>query len=1130
MNTIKHKFFFRRFLILAFLLQSSIFNLQSSICQAQIKNVHGTVSDDMGELMGVSVCEIDGTGRIIEATTTDMNGNFSMHIRNAKDKLRFSYVGCKTQTLPIDREAYKIKMTSQTTIKEVTITSKKKLNGGGLAIPEREISYATQTIDMKEFEGLGLTTVDEALQGRIAGLDIVANSGNLGAGTSMRLRGASSISTLTNSNPLIVVNGNTWNVDMNNFDVTNANDEQFAQLLNVNPEDIASITVLKDAAATAIYGSQGANGVIEITTKRGSRGTPKLTYSLRLTGTYQPKGYEMLSGDDYTMLLKESYFNPQQDDGASDIRELNYDPTFSEYEQYNNNTDWVDAVTQWGLRQNHYLSVTGGGEKATFRISGGYDHETGSVIEQKQDRFSTRVALDYYVSERIKISTNFALTYTDTERNYDDLLSIAYKKMPNMSIYEQYPVGHPLQGQNTEKYYTMLQSAPSVFDGEQKSYVNPVASAKLAKFDDRTYDITPELELNYRLLGMDEDHHQLNWQGRVYMNIFNEYVDKFYPKELVTLSWNNGVNNANAASSKSVAFNTKQTLTFIPYFANKDHSLMAMGRFELTSGSSNGQSTDATKLPSGGIISPIGGGRVTGMSSNFSEWRSMYYTFSTHYAYKGRYMVDFSLRADGTTKFGPERQWGYFPAVSLRWNIIDEPWFQKLVGVNNDSEEQWISMLAIRPSWGRVGNQPNRDYLYESIYSSDTKYINMGGMKPENIRLTDLRWETTTTWDVGFDLGLLNDRITLQAEWYYSTRRDMLMENVSIPSSTGFPTLTYSNVGSMRNIGWELNLNTNKLIKIGKFFADVNFAFGNNKNEILTMDETVLKSLNSDFDYNNREVLQRVQLHNPFGAIYGFRYKGVYEYQYETFVDMSNEERLQFVAEGHTAPYVLSETGEIVVDDENKPVRMMYNYSHDATGKNYEFQGGDAIYEDINHDGQINSLDIVYLGSSLPKLTGGFGFTLNYGRWKLNSQFNYRVGNKILNIARLDTEAMSSNNNQSKAVNWRWRKEGNVTTIPRAMYGASTNYNTLVSDRFVEDGSFVRLNYLQLSYSFDQKTIKRILGVNRLSMYASANNLFVITKYKGVDPEVGYGGYGASVDGGQTPRAKSYTLGVTVDF
>ena len=765
---------------------------------AQITAVHGTVVDEFGELTGASVCEIDGAGRIIEATVTDLNGNFSMPIRNTKDKLRFSYVGCKTQTLPIDREEYQITMKSETNLKEVTVVAKRRLNSGGLAIPEREISFATQTIDAKQFEGLGMNTIDEALQGRIAGLDIVSISGNLGAGTTMRLRGASSISTLTNANPLIVVNGNTWNVDMSNFDLTNANDEQFAQLLNVNPEDIASITVLKDAAATAIYGSQGANGVIEITTKRGTRGAPKLTYSLRLTGTYQPQGYKMLNGDDYTMLLKESYFNPEQNDGAANIRELNYDPTFSEYEQYNNNTDWVDAVTQWGLRQNHYLSVTGGGEKATFRISGGFDHETGSVIKQQLDRFSTRVALDYYVSDRIKIATNFSLTYTNNKKNYDNLLSLAYRKMPNMSIYEQ----DPLTGKDTDKFYTMLQSAPDVFKDDQRVYVNPVASAHLAKFDDRTYDITPEFQLDYRLLGMDEDHHQLNWQGRVYMNIFNEYIDKFYPSELVTVSWNNDVNSAYTGSTKSVAFNTKQTLTFIPHFRNKDHQLMAMGRFELVSGSSNGQGTNAARLPSGGIESPVAGGRVTGMNSNFSQWRSMYYTFSAHYAFKGRYVADFSLRADGTTKFGPDRRWGYFPAVSLKWIIVDEPWMK--------NTRDWLSMLAIRPSWGKVGNQPGQDYLYESIYSQSDRYIDMGTMRPNNIRLTNLRWETTSTYDIGADLGLFNDKLTIQAEWYSATRRDMLMPNVRIPSNTGYYTLAYRNVGSMRNVGLELNVNTNR--------------------------------------------------------------------------------------------------------------------------------------------------------------------------------------------------------------------------------------------------------------------------------------------------------------------------------
>ena len=889
-------------------------------------------------------------------------------------------------------------------------------------------------------------------------------------------------------------------------------------MLNVNPEDIASITVLKDAAATAIWGSQGANGVIEITTKRGTRGKPKLTYSLRLTGTYQPEGYKMLSGDDYTMLLKESYFNPEQNDGASNIRELNYDPTFSEYEQYNNNTDWLDAVTQWGLRQNHYLAITGGGEKATFRISGGYDHETGSVIKQQLDRFATRVALDYYVSDRIKIATNFSMTYTKNKRNSDNLLSLAYKKMPNMSIYEQ----DPLTGQDTDKYYTMLQSGSSQFNNDQKGYVNPVASANLAKNDDRTYDISPEFVINYRLLGMDEQHTRLDWDGRVYMNIFNEYVDQFYPQELTTVSWNSGVNTSYMGSTKSVAFNTKQTVTFYPYFRNEKHKLSMLGRFELTSGSSTGQGTNGKGLPSGGPSSPDAGGIITGLNSSFSQWRSMYYTFSAHYAYDSKYMFDVSVRADGTTKFGPDRRWGYFPAVSARWNIADEPFM--------NFTDKWLYMWSLRASWGMVGNQPNTDYLYESKYGSTDRYIDMAAMKPNNIRLTDLRWETTSTYDVGMDFGFFDNRLQLTMEWYHATRRDMLMPSVRIPSNSGYYNLAYRNVGSMRNIGWEFNINTNRLFQSGDFYMDLNATFGNNSNEILTMDETVLESLNSDFYFGNREVLQRVQLHNPFGAIYGFRYKGVYEYQYETFKDMTVAERQQFLAEGHTAPVAQTVDGKIIYDDNGDPVRMMYAYTNDGTGKNYKFKGGDAIYEDINNDGNINALDIVYLGSSLPKLTGGFGFTFNYKRWKLNTQFNYRVGNKILNLARLDAEAMISNNNQSQAVNYRWRKEGDVTSIPRAMYGSESNFNTLVSDRFVENGSFLRLNYLQLSYSFDPKFVKKYIGINRLSFYASANNLFILTKYMGVDPEVGYGGYGAAVDNGQTPRAKSYTLGITVDF
>ena len=1085
--------------------------------QAPITSVHGSVSDDMGPLMGATVCEIDGNGRIIESTITDLNGNFTMRVRNPKDRIRFSYVGMKTVTQAINKTTFKIQMQSATQLKEVTIKSQKRVIGNGLPIPQREVANATQTFSMKEVEGMAFTTVDEALQGRIAGLDIISNSGDLGSGSTMRLRGASTLSTLTDSNPLIVVDGNVRSVDLSSFDMNTANNERFAELLNINPEDISDIRVLKDAAATAIYGSQGGNGVIELTTKRGARGKPRLQYTLKLTGTYQPKGYDLLNGDDYTMLLKESYFNPEQSDAAANIPELNYDPSFSEYEQYNNNTDWRDAVTQWGLRQNHYVTVSGGGEKALFRIGAGYDHETGTMIKQKLQRFSTRVALDYNVSERIRVSTNFALTYTRNDQNSDGLLDIARRKMPNMSIYEQDPV----TGEDTDKYYTMLQSASREFNQNQKDMVNPVASAYLAKNKTTSYDMTPELIIQYQLLGMDQDSWQLNWRGTVYMNIANRYTNKYYPQELKTVSWDQGVNTTNDNSSKSVSFKTMHTLTLIPAFKNKDHSFMALARFELNSGSSTSQSEDKSGAPTG-IETTQGGGRITGLSSNFSQNRSMYYTLSAHYAYKGRYILDGSLRADGTTKFGPNNRWGFFPSLSLKWIISDEPWMEPT--------KKWLSMFAIRPSWGRTGQQPGQDYLFTSKYGSTNRYLDMQAMKPNNIRLTDMKWEIHESWNGGIDLGFFNDRLTLTIEGYSQTTTDMLMSNFRIPSNAGFSSLPYSNNGKMRNTGWEFHINTNRIITVGKkFWVDMNANFGNNRNELLELDENLLDNLNTSYSFENNKTLQRVQLHNPLGAIYGFRYKGVYTHNYSTFKNMTPEERAQFLAEGKTAPVAMNANGDVIVDGKGDPVRMMFNYTNDATGRNYRFNGGDAIYEDVNNDGQINALDIVYLGSSLPKLTGGFGFNFTYGDWRLSTQFTYRFGNKIINQARLNAEAMTGNDNQSQAVNYRWRKEGDVTSIPRAMYGNNSNYNTLISDRFVEDGSYLRMGYAQLNYNIRRK-YAQALGVNRISLYVSANNPFVWTKYSGVDPDISSGGYAPAIDGNQTPRSRSYTLGITVEF
>lgn len=1062
--------------------------------------ISGTVFDSEGPLSLANVVEIDEANRIVSHTTADVNGNFSFSLKSPKNKLKVSYVGYRTQIIPINATSFRIRMQPSTQIRDVVITAQAVADGSGLVIPQRELSGATQKIDASEFEGLGITTIDEALQGRIAGLDIVYNSGNLGSGTSMRMRGAASIN--GSSEPLIVVDGNIWETSQSDdFDFANANDEKFAQLLNINPEDIQSITVMKDAASTAIWGSQGANGVIEIKTKRGARGKTRVTYSYRFSGTYQPEGMKMLNGDQYTMLLKEEYFNPRLNDAASNIVELNYDPSFSEYQMYNNNTDWVAAVKQFGMRQNHNLSLSGGGEKANYRISAGYDNEVGSIIGQQLDRFTTRVALDYFVSDRIKIVTNFNMTYTDNQKNYSDLLGSAYRKMPNLSIYEE-----DMYGNSTGEFYHMLPTSSSQLS-DQRGIVNPIALANQAYRNESTINISPEFQLKYNFLGMKPDQTQFNYEGRVTFNIFNSDNEGFYPNSLVTAGWaNSNANNKSDAANKSQAVNTKHTLTFVPHFDNSDHSFMTLVRGEFTSGTSNSQNNSAYGLPN--IPSTGIPGTISGFSTGVNEWRSMYYTGSAHYAFKGKYIVDVTARLDATTKFGPARRWGLFPAISFRWNVSDEAFMDAI---------PWVSMLSIRPSLGLVGNQPGSEYLYFSRYASGPSYNNGPSIYPSNIRLNNLKWEEVEKWNVGFDFGLFNDKLYGDVNLYYNKTTDLLMGGRGIPSSSGYTSLSYQNTGSMENKGWELNLQTNKVIKSGKFSADVNVTFANNRNEITSMDPTILKTMSSEFYYNNGAYLTRVQLNNPLGSIYGFKYDGVYQYSKYSDVEVPG-------VSGPNAPVVRNANGDVIYmkNGEAKPMYFAY-----GTTSAYEFVGGDAKYRDINNDGNINELDIVYLGSSLPIITGGFGFRLSYGRFSINNQFNFRVGNKVVNRGRMNAEKMYNNENQSMAVCWRWRVEGDNTSIPRALY--NYGYNWLGSDRFVEDGSFLRLNYTNLQYSVDPNLVRRF-GLTQLSLNMSVNNVFLLTGYSGADPEVGYGSYGIATDNSQTPRSKSFTAGIIASF
>lgn len=1112
---------------------------------AQDHRISGTVSDEFGPVIGCNVIEKDANNRNVNATITDVNGNFQLAIKNPKNKLVVSYVGYKTFSQVIGSQTnFQVQLKDANELGTVTVTAKQRFRGDGLSIPKDEVSVATQTMNMEIVDGLAFTSADEALQGQIAGLDIVANSGNLGAGTTMRMRGVTTIN--GSSEPLIVVNGNIMDVpDAKDTDWSTATEETYSSLLSINVNDIESIDIMKDAAATAIWGARGANGVISIKTKRGKRGKIRIDYNFSLQGNWQPKGYNLLSGDEYTMLMKEELYNPTQNPSATtNINELNYNKSWAEYNNWNDNTDWVKAVTQTGWNQSHGLTISGGGEKAVFRISANYDHQTGTIIKQVLNRFSTRLNLEYYVSDKLKFTTEFPLTYTKNQKSYANILGKALSMAPNMSIYRE-----DGNGFDTNEYYIMLPSAEKDEYGSSVSGTsslqlksvrdigNPVAIANLAWNNESTYRITPDFRINYYFLGNDDHKTRLDYEGQVYLDIFSKSNPTYCPGSLSTNGWkDNSYNLYTMDDYNSFQFQTRHQLIFTPKFKNEDIAWMMLGRWELTSGTSYGQNVSERKLPLG-AQSPTLPAEISNMSTSNGEWRSMAGVFSTHLSYKGRYNADFTVRADGTTRFGDNNKWGYFPGMSVRWNISDEPWMKW--------SRKVLSMLAFRPSWGVNGRTPSSEYLQYAKYAAGSQYGNGNTMLPstrvDGLQLSDLKWEKTTSWNLGANLGLFDDMIEADFNYYYKKTKDLLNPGVAISSQTGYTTLAWKNIGSMENKGWEFNITAKKFIKAGKFSMDASFNVAQNFNKITEMDQTVLDGINEDWSADSRgKYFKRIQVGNALGSIFGLRHKGVYQYSYDYlenlrrqgYVMEGNEKIMirdnndlvdylnnRFLPSGKTAPIALNRDGKVITGSDGKPLRMTYN-SKDG-GETYKFDGGDVIYEDVNHDGTINSLDMVYLGNSNPKFSGGFGFTFRYGNWSLRTNFVYRTGFKVVNFARMGVEKMYDTTNQSTAVNWRWRKNGDVTEIPRALY--NYGYNWLGSDRYVEDASFLRFSYVSLSYDVPKKFLKSV-GLNTLRFDLSGQNIFVWSKYSGTDPEHANNGWNFASDSSQTPRSKSFTL------
>lgn len=1048
----------------------------------------------------VTVAEVDGDGRTIHAVKTDVEGNFVMKFSNTKNKLSFTHIGFLSQELSVNtRTVFNITMQSDS--KEmggVVVMSQRKVDNGMIQISERELTTAQVHISAKEMEEMQVASIDQALQGRLSGVDIAANSGDPGAGMQIRIRGTSSIN--GSNDPLIVVDGMPYETSIpSDFNFGSADEMGYASLLNIAPTDIKDITILKDAASTAIWGSRAASGVVVITTKRGAVGKPAFTYTNKSSITQQPEAIPMLSGDQYSTLIPEAYMNSTGTAlNTQNVKEFQYDPNDPYwFNNYSKNTDWIKAITQVGTTQDHNISMTGGGEKARYYASLGYLDQTGTTIGTYLKRISTRINLDYIVSDRIRFKSDISYSNTDNNRNFAlNLRDIAYRKMPNMSIYEYDEFGKP-----SGNYFSPANNIQGQYfgvstNGTVGGTFNPVAMANNAKNNIISQRITPHFNLQYEIYKK-----VLMATFDVQFDINNNKSNSFLPQTATGRPWTEpSVNRAYDGDVDVFNVQSKTNLVYTPNFKNEKHKLISFLSFSTYDNKYVSQEVLTSNTASAFLQDPSSPSRTqnseTRLSSNVGQTRSIGLLANAQYSYSDKYIFNVGLRGDGNSRFGPANRYGLFPSASLRWRISDEK-FMKYVNKNIDD-------LSFRASYGQSGNAPRRDYSYINTYNTFAwTYLGDAGVYPTNMELSNLKWETIIGQNAGINLSMFQRRITVDAEFYVNRTKEMFFPGLQISSINGFNSVDM-NVGTMDNQGFELGIGITPY-KTKKLQVDFNFNIARNINMIREISDLYPRD-KGDITANG-QYKTFMQVNNPFGSFYGFKYKGVYK-------DMAST-----VATDPSGKSIVGPTGQTIY--------MKFNYP--SIG--YTFQPGDAMYEDINHDGNINYQDIVYLGNSIPKYTGGFGpsVTLN-GVWKISAFFNYRYDYDLVNGTKINTTNMYGFDNQSTATLRRWRKEGDVTDIPRAMY--RTGYNWLGSNRYVEDASFLRFRTATIRYTAPKKLVQK-LKIKNLSGYVSVENLLTLTNYTGQDPEVTVRGsdpFRVAIDYSYTPPVKTITIGLTASF
>lgn len=1075
--------------------------------------VKGKVIDAKDKLpvIGASVVEVDKDNRTVGGVSTDIEGNYALKISNPEHKIMVSFIGYETQrgiaingrtTINVSLKA------SSNALNEIVIGGKKSTdNGTGMRVDERNRTTAVATIDAKVLEEMQSASIDQALQGRLPGVDIAASSGDPGAGMQIRIRGTSSINGATN--PLIVVDGMPYETEVpDDFNFASSDENNYAQLLNIAPADIKDISVLKDAAATAVWGSRASNGVLIINTKRGTIGKPNITYTFKGSYSKQPSAIPLLNGDQYSTLISEEFYNAGRIFSTTEFaKEFQYDKN-DPYNYYNfsNNTDWVKAITRIGYLQDHNVSISGGGERARYYGSLGYFNQQGTTKGTDLGRITARINLDYTVSERIKFRTDVSYTHISNNQLYTGSKDLgvrqaAYIKMPNQSIYE-----YDEYGNQTTNYFTPANTAQgyAYYYLRSGNYVlggtyNPVAMALQASNYQIGDRVTPRFNVQYSVVpGI------LMATSDVQFDINNSKVTTFLPQIVTGRPITETISNrASDIDGDQFTVTTKTNLVYTPNLGEK-HNFQ--GLLSLQSNDSRYVTQQAMSANSASSELPdvSNGGRTANedlkLYSSVSQTRSVGALISAQYGFLDRYLINVGLRGDGNSRFGPNNKYGLFPSISTRYRLSGEPFMKRFT---------FIDDLSFRASYGQAGNAPKRDYRFYNTYNTyDYTYLGETGVSSSNLELTNLRWETVTGKNIGLNLNMFDNRINIDVEVYKNTTTDLFYENLALSTYTGFNAVDM-NVGTMDNQGWEFSLNST-LVRNKKWRVDFAFNIAQNQNMLREI-SPLYPTENNGRVTTNGTYKEYLQVGNPFGSFYGFKFKGVYS---------TTEATIAKDVDGND---IVGPNGE---------KKYMRFYAGNAA-INYQFQAGDAMYEDINHDGSIDYKDIVYLGNSNPKFTGGFGPSVTFnGNLKVSAFFSFRTGYDLINGTKMATTNMSSFDNQSTAVLRRWRAEGDVTDIPRAVYGSTNNYNWLGSSRYVEDASFLRWRTLTVRYDLAKKFLNRI-SLQGLSFYVTAENILTFTKYTGQDPEVTTkisGPFSVAVDNSMTPPIKTMTMGISARF